>query len=372
MPHKIGFNFRLVAAGCLALSLLSALAWLAPAAAPTVASAQSAGSIFVRKVSLRANDVAYSTSTNMLYVSVPSGAGASGNSIAPVDPLTGVMGTPVFVGSEPSQLAISDDGNTMYVSLEGAFAIRRFDVQTQTPGVQFPVGSNTFHGTYRVNDLAVAPGSPDTVAVARHYLSTSPPQVGVAIFDNGVQRPMTGPGHISGSDYVAYSASPSKLYGGGSGGLRTMTIDATGVTSTTYSATSVGTHIKMSGGLVYGAMGLVMNPDTGVLLGTYPLASSSEFVPDAAAGRVFYLTSDGFRSHSFTIRAYDINTFLQVGSHTISGVTGAPMALIRWGVNGLAFCTSSGEVYIIQSALVAPGHPVPTVVRLSAGVYKQV
>jgi sugar lactone lactonase YvrE len=296
----------------------------------------------------------------MIYASVGSSVGAGGNSISPVDPSTGAVGTPFFVGSEPNRLVVSDDGNTMYAALDGAFAVRRVDLQTQTPGLQFPVGADGFHGIYLVNDLAVAPGEPGTVAVVRYYRGTSPPEAGVAIFENGVQRPKTGVGHIAGSDYVAYSATASKLYGGGFyDGLRTMTIDATGVASTTYAANSVGGRIKVAGGLVYGSAGKVMNPDTGALLGSFNGASSNAFVPDAAAGRVYFLVREGFTS-AMTLKAYDTTTFLPVGSQVILDVSGEPSTLIRWGANGLAFRTSTGDVYAIQTSLIPSGSPIPT------------
>jgi sugar lactone lactonase YvrE len=361
MPREIEIKIRTAAVVCLAVLLLSTLAWMAPSAVPSAASAQAGESLFVRKISLKANDVIYSAATNMLYVSVPSAAGSGGNTITSVNPSTGDVGTPVFIGSEPNKLAISDDGNTMYATLDGAFAIRRFEVQTQMPGLQFPVGSDSFHGVYVVNDLAVAPAEPGTVAVVRYYRGTSPPEAGVAIFENGVQRAKTGVGHIAGSDYVAYSAMASKLYGGGSyDGLRTMTIDATGVASTTYASNSVGARIKLAGGLVYGSAGKVMNPDTGALLGTFSGAASNAFVPDAAAGRVYYLLRENFSSGPLTLKAYDTATFLPVGSQIIPGVTGDPTTLVRWGANGLAFRTSTGEVYAIQTSLIPSGSPIPT------------
>ncbi|HLM58548.1 MAG TPA: Calx-beta domain-containing protein [Pyrinomonadaceae bacterium] len=345
----------------MALTLLSALAWLAPRAAHTSASAQSGESLFIRKISIKANDVVYSPATSMLYASVPSSAGPGGNTITPVNPSTGEVGTPVFIGSEPNRLAISGEGNTLYVGLDGAFSVRRFEVQTQTPGLQFSLGSDSHLGAYVVSDMAVAPGEPGTVAVARHYRGVSPPGAGVAIFENGVQRPKTGVGHSAGADYLAYSATATKLYGGGFyDGLRTMTIDSTGVASTTYATNSVGALIKLAGGLVFGSAGKVMNPDTGALLGTFTGASGNAFVPDAAAGRVYYLVRDNYNSSTLTLKAYDTTTFLPVGSQTITGVTGEPTKLVRWGLNGLAFRTSNGEVYAIQTSLIPSGAAIPT------------
>ena len=154
---------------------------------------------FIRQIALSTNDVVYSSSTGKLYASVPSIAGSTGNRIATINPTTGTVDNSVFIGSEPTLLAMSNDGNSLYVSLEGAFAVRRFDTQTETPGLQFSVGQDSFFGRHRVNDVAVAPGSPNLVAIARQYPGTSPPEAGVAVFDNGVQRPNTGPGHIEGS-----------------------------------------------------------------------------------------------------------------------------------------------------------------------------
>src|SRR5687767_1222199 len=90
---------------------------------------------FIRRISLRTNDLVYRSTLNKLFASVPSSAGAGGNSITGIDPTNGAIGTPVFVGSEPNRLALSDDGHSMYVNLDGAFAIRRFDASTQTPGL---------------------------------------------------------------------------------------------------------------------------------------------------------------------------------------------------------------------------------------------
>lgn len=206
---------------------------------------QSGPAVFVRQLPLTVNDVVYSPLTHLLYASVPSSVGPGGNSIVTIDPTTGSIVNTVFVGSEPNKLALADDGTTLYVSLDGAFSIRKFDVSTQTPGAQFSVGQDSFFGMFSVGDLAVAPGNPNLLAVARQYRGTSPPEAGVAVFDNGVQRPTTGPGHTVGSDYLSFSASASKLYGSGFySGLTTLSINASGVSITT--STSLGSLLRHS------------------------------------------------------------------------------------------------------------------------------
>jgi hypothetical protein len=316
---------------------------------------------FVRRMPIAVNDVVYSPTTKMLYGTVPSGAGAGGNSIVTVDPATGTIGGTVYVGSEPNKLAIADDGQTLYTTLDGAFSIRRFNVQTQTPGPQFPIGSDSFFGRFTGNDLAVAPGNPDLVAAAR-YQSSSPPESGVAVYDHGVMRSNTGPGHIAGSDYIAFSSSATTLYGGGpSGGLRTMTVDANGITPVSTGSFSVGARVKFDNGLIFSSSGQEINAGTGALVGTFANANSNAFVSDSTVGRAYYLTGNQFSGPgTLTLTAFDINTFLQLGSFTIPGVTGIPTTMIRWGGNGLAFRTSAGEFYIVQTALIPSADPVPT------------
>ena len=141
-----------------------------------------------------------------------------------------------------------------------------------------------------------------------------------------------------------------------------MTIDASGVTVSSTSSLATGTRIKFSNGKIFSSSGQVINPDTNTLLGTFSgdlTLSTHAFVPDAAAGRAYYLTS-GQRFATLTLKAFDINTFLLLGSLNITGVTGTPTSLVRWGANGLAFRTSDNQLFIIQTSLIPSAEPIPT------------
>ncbi len=118
----------------------------------------------VRTVNQPANDLAINPATQTLYASVPSTAGAAGNSIVPIDPQTGTVGANTFVGSEPNKLALSDDGQFLYVSLDGTGAVRRVDVATLTAGPQFSLGGSQFNG----------PMSPKTWRLRRVNQTSSP------------------------------------------------------------------------------------------------------------------------------------------------------------------------------------------------------
>ncbi len=174
------------AAALLLASLILNLLPARPAAAARRPPAQASVASFVRVLNLPVNDIAYDRQSMKLFASLPSRAGAGGNSVTEIDPATGTLGASVFVGSEPNKIAVSDDGQTLYVGLDGAGSVRRVDVDTHTAGALFRLGSEPFAGThYLAGDLAVVPGAPNAVAVARTRPSTSPPGGGVVVFDDG-------------------------------------------------------------------------------------------------------------------------------------------------------------------------------------------
>lgn len=94
---------------------------------------------FTGFVGLPTNAMTYNPSNGLFYVSVPSAAGAPyGNCVVSVDPATGALGTPIFVGSEPDKLAIAGDGQTMWVGLDAASTIEEVNLATGTVGMQIP------------------------------------------------------------------------------------------------------------------------------------------------------------------------------------------------------------------------------------------
>jgi hypothetical protein len=339
---------------------------------------------FIRPIELPVRDVVYNSANQKLYTSVSGTAsGGRADSITPIDPVTGLPGTSIPTGAatEPDQLSLSDDNQVLYLGYNGINtspmgpgAIRRMDIATQTLGPNISLGLDpNFGGPMWAYDIAVAPGNQNLIAVAR-YASGSPPQQGVAIFDNGVQLPKTTPGHTQGSVSVAFGASASTLYGSG---LKTIAVDATGATVTNTTPFAFGPAIDFKNGLLYSGEGQVYNPSTNTLLGKFnTLVNGRAMAIDTALNRAFFATGNdqGFSNPNITITAYDLTTFAPVGKITLPFV-GVPTRLVRWGVNGLAvrartstgtFPGTEGKLYIIQSALVSTAAPIPTGIFLNS------
>lgn len=303
-------------------------------------------------VSLEVNDIVYDSTRNRIYGSVVNTDVNRGNSIAKIDPATGAIEATVFVGSDPRKLAIADNGEYLYVGLQGAAAVRRVNLATFTADIQFALGSDGFLGPFYVEDMEVVPGAPSSIAVSRMNNGFSPRHTGVAIYDDGVMRPTTTPGH-TGSNVIEFSATPTTLYGYNNEttdfGLRRMAISSSGVTVTSTVAGVISgffLDIAFAGGLVYATSGAVVNPTAGTLVGTI---NATGFVrPDAANTRVFFLAPG-----TQTIRSFSTTTFTPMASLTVPGVGGATGSLIRWGPDGLAFRTS-GQIVVLKTSLVTP------------------
>ena len=343
----------------LLVGLAIAALWLAfdsPGGPPV----QAAGDT-VRVLDLPANDLIYDPATDTIYASVPPRDGlAIANTVTAIDPHTGEIGESVFIGSGPGRMALSDDGQYIYVALNGAAAVRRFEVATRTAGLQFSLGNDEFFGPFYPEDIAVMPGAPQTVAVSLRNLCCSPRHEGVAVYDDGVQRVTKTPGH-TGANVIEFGDSASTLYGFNNEtteyGFRRMTVDAAGVTVTDVTPNLISGYgpsvdIEYDGGLIFTTNGQVVDPEAPggpTLVGTF--GTSGVVEPDSANGRAFFVFNG-------EVRAYDQSTFTLIGSLTAPDVPGGA-SLIRWGEDGLAFRTDDDRVVIMETSLVR-GDPKPT------------
>lgn len=297
----------------------------------------------VIEVALATNDIIYDPFSNQVFATVPSMAGARGNSITPINPADGALGSSVFVGSEPNKLAISDNGQYLYFGLDGAAAARRFDIPTMTPGLQFSLGNNGLSLNY-VEDIEVLPGNANAVAISRRNVGFSPKHEGVAIYVNGSKLPNETQDH-TGSNVIEFSNTSATLYGYTNEttnfGFRTISVGASGATETNSTGgliSGFGVDFAYGGGRVYTTSGRIIDPVARTLIGTF--AASGPVVPDPSAGQVYFLAGN-------KIQSFNMNTFLLNWDVTIPGVSGSTGSLTRFGDHGLAFRTPGNEVFLV-------------------------
>lgn len=300
------------------------------------------------KVNLTANDLIYDPVHDVMWASSPSSAGSRGNSVTPIG-RDGTLGESIFVGSEPRRLALSDDGQFLYVGLDGAAAVRRVSLATGTAGLQWSLGSD-FCGNFLVEDMVVLAGDAHAVAISRRNDGCSPRHEGVAIYDDGVMRPDTTPGH-TGSNVIERSGTANTLYGYNNEtteyGFRVMTISEDGIATTNTVENMIsgfGVDIRYADRRVYATSGATIDVDSMTLAGTY--AATGLVVPDPVQDMVYFVEV----TNKPRFYAFDLDTFLplfHVDVPILGQDWGQGSAFVGLGDGLFAFVKDNGEVYLL-------------------------
>ena len=79
-------------------------------------------------VNVPASGLIFDPYSQLLFATIPSTAtNLTGNSIVSIDPVTSKVGTPIPIGSEPTVMSETSDGNYIWVGLSGAKSVAQFD-----------------------------------------------------------------------------------------------------------------------------------------------------------------------------------------------------------------------------------------------------
>lgn len=304
----------------------------------------------VHTVNVTTNDLVYDAVTNRIYASIPSANGSNGNSIGIINPTTYVLENTIFMGSEPTVLAISDNGQYIYAGFSGSSTVRRFNVQTQTADIQFGLGSDTT-GPNFAEDIEVMPGNPTTIAVSRKNVGFSPRHEGVAIFDNTIMRPTTTPDH-TGSNKIEFT-NENTLIGYNNEttefGIRRLSVNSNGVSNLGVSQnvlSSFGLDFIYHNNYLYATDGKVVDITTApFLIGRFPNASGPAAF-DTFSNKVCYATADN--GGNIIFKRFNPTTFLLSDSLPISQSFGTPKSMITCGRGCYAFNSTDNKVVIIN------------------------
>lgn len=305
----------------------------------------------VYTLDLASNDIVYDKNTNKLYTSLSSANGSNGNSIGIINLETYKLEKTVFIGSEPTVLAISDNGQYMYTGFDGASIVRRFDVATQTAGLQFSLGADSFLGAYYVEDIEVMPGKPNTIAISRRYKSVTPRHGGVAIYDDNIIRSTTTPGH-SGSNIIEFTSANSLIgYNNESTeyGIRRLSVNNAGVTNVSETGnvlSGFGLNFSYFNNRMYSYNGKVIDITyEPYVLGEFSNANGP-VVYDQSNDKACFASYDG--GGNITFKRYNAETFLLSDSFPISQAFGYAGSIVTCGEGCYAFNTSDSKVIIIK------------------------
>ena len=305
----------------------------------------------VRTVTLTHTDLVYDSVRSVLYASVPSNAAQYANEIVRIDPTTGAVTGELAVGSNPATLAITDDGQYLYVALLGAPTIVRVTLATLAKDIDIPLPIHSEYGNRYANDIVPIPGAPRTIAVATFLPSLlSPENGGTYLFDDATPRPSSIPRGI-GSNRIVRGPTPLRIYGydneSSEFGFRSLVVAADGLHEETVNTTLLvgyGLDLEYDGGFVYSTNGVVVSVPAMSKAGAISVIGYLR--PDAANARVHFFNNNGP-----TIFTYHYSAFTSLGSFTNAALQGHKK-LVRWGSDGLAL-GGGATIVLLRGTLVA-------------------
>lgn len=307
-------------------------------------------------VNVPASGLVFDPFSQSLYATLPGTAtNITGNSVVAINPVTGAVGTPIAVGSQPTAMAETSDGNYLYIGLSGADSLALFNLLQQTVTATIPL-SYTQYGTTTstpATSLAVMPGTDSTLAVG---ISNGWGNFG--IFDisgnNGTFRKNfsgiyegVNPQFANATELYAYDSQTSGAE------FYRYSVDANGLTlidgTTLDGMGGFSGGFDLAGGLVYGGSGGIANPSTtppSQIATLAPVQQTSTSIGGNGVVADPSLQEEFLMANGLT--RYNLTTYLPEATLVIpvsnSGVFEATWTMLRWGQDGLALM-ASGEDY---------------------------
>ena len=323
-------------------------------------------------VNVPASGLLFDPYSQLLYATVPGTAtNLTGNSIVSIDPVTSKVGTPIPIGSEPTVMTETSDGNYLYVGLSGAKSVAQFDLLHQSLKSTIPL-SLTQSGTtttVAATSLAAMPGTDTTLAI-----NSNNSWGNFGIFDilgsTGSFRPNLS-GIYSGVNPVFADASHIYAYDSQTSGAEfyRYTVDTNGLTlidgTTLNGMGGFSGRFQLADGLVYGGGGGIANPTTTPPSQIATLAtvdfyeagistSGAGTVADRSLQKEFLMSVNTAGLWAYGLARYDLTTYLPeavLDMPASASSVEAEWTMLRWGQDGLALL-SSAENYSTNQPVV--------------------
>ena len=331
----------------------------------------------VSTIAVEANHLVFDAVRQQLYATVGGAAAAYPNAVAIIDPAAAAVVSSVAAGSDPDYLALSDDASTLWVGLDGAAAVRSFDLTVSPPaaGTSHALPKPT-QGLSSIvgGPMVVLPGAPRSVAVNVLYTGSSPEYVGTYILDDGVARPT----------FVNTFSGPALLTGGPSPYLFGFNNEDTGFEFFTLQVSASGVTATSVQGLLSGFSNAIVYGTGRVLAATGDVIDVSTPATPTRAGRLdfsgaiaprganqavmFSPVSISGTSSVAQLRVLDLTTFTQTASVPIPQITDDTVTDLQVvGADAVAFIsyssytypTGTHRIYVIHASVLssAPASP---------------
>jgi len=112
------------------------------------------------------------------------------NQVIVIDPVTQGILNAWTIGNGPNQLAVSDDGQFLYVGLDGDKKVAQVSLPAGIVNFTAGLGNDVISQNPMLADaIRVLPARPHSWAATRCVVTYTPCGNGIAVFDDAVQRP---------------------------------------------------------------------------------------------------------------------------------------------------------------------------------------
>lgn len=163
-------------------------------------------------IPLAHNALVFDATRNRYYATVPASVVGQGNSIATIEPATGAVTYSPPFGSEPSAMAFSRDGNSLFVGLSGSGEVMKLRLPDMVEQSRFRLPVEEFGGPTQASSIAPSPTDPDVVAVSISANNNIANHRGIVLVRNGVVQARRS-SVFSDSGLIAFDPNGQFIYG---------------------------------------------------------------------------------------------------------------------------------------------------------------
>ena len=296
----------------------------------------------VRVLPIVAKSMAYDKKTNLIYAVVGNESNSGfANSVVAIDPTTGKFGKPVFVGTDPQSIVVSDSSQYLYVSVNDGSNVRRLTLSPLASDKLYPVGDGV-----AIRMMFPLQGKPEGFVAVRSSRGISPDGAVVAVYVNGAAKEdFTHAGHS-----FCAGIDPSRLFGYentvSSWDFTSVIVSENGANATISTPSLLSGYrtglIANFNGLILTTGGGLIDPEARTVIGSFK-AKDSTFAVDGEVGQIYSLSGV---DEKFAITAWEAKMFSEIGSTSFEtpGSKGGARDLMRAGENSLAFRTENSII----------------------------
>lgn len=309
--------------------------------------------------------------SGLLYATVSGSSANYANQVVVIDPAAVKVINNWSVGNGPNQIAISDDGQFLYVGLDGDKQVAQIALPSGTVNFTTALGNDpSFHNPMVADAIRVLPGQPHAWAVTHCGVGFEPCGEGVAVFDDAVQRATQVLLDQDQPDALLFLGSnASTLYGTtllqSPPTFYIYSITSGGITQTQAVTNAAppflgGGTLDTDGTSIYVSTGQILNPANLTVVGTFsPQTIQRGQRVDAGTSKIYFsgrTTTPVVLNSDFAIEAFDLASQQPLGSIAMIEIATPSPEIFRWGGNGLIVGNGTAT-YFLQTSLTAATTP---------------